>query len=96
MTVAAWIKPSKSGTQNIVKKTIGTTTANGYELSLSSGGKVFVRLNGNASFRIDSTTSFPTSGTVWMHVAATYGGGIIKLYINGVQEEGATSLWQAQ
>src|SRR5690606_18555669 len=88
MTIAAWIKPSKAGTQNILKKTIGTTTANGYELSLSSAGKVFVRLNGNANYRIDSTTDHPTSGNEWMHVAATLGGGVIRLYVNGIQEGG--------
>jgi hypothetical protein len=90
MTLAAWFRPSKSGTQNIIKKTIGTTTPNGYELSLATSGKVFVRLNGNASFRIDSTTSYPTNGTTWMHAAATYDGttNTIRLYINGVQEGG--------
>lgn len=87
ITMAAWVKPEKIGTtQNIIKKTIGTTTANGYELSLGSGGKVFVRLNGNATYRIDSSTSYPTTGTEWMHVAATYDGTNIKLYIDGVLE----------
>ncbi len=86
ITIMAWIKPGRVATQNIIKKTLGTTTANGYEISLSSSGKVFVRLNGNATYRIDLLTSYPTDGTTWMHVAATYDGTTIRLYINGVLE----------
>ncbi|MBK8784602.1 MAG: tandem-95 repeat protein [Anaerolineales bacterium] len=84
ITLVAWIKPEKVATQNIIKKTIGTTTANGYELSLSAAGKVFMRLNGNALYRVDSIASYPTNGSTWMHVAATYDGTNLRIYINGV------------
>jgi uncharacterized repeat protein (TIGR01451 family) len=87
ITLAAWVRPGKLGTQNIIKKTIGTSTPNGYEISLASSGKAFVRLNGNdANYRINSLTSYPIDGTTWMHVAATYDGTNIRLYINGVLE----------
>ncbi len=62
---------------------------NGYELSLSSANKVFVRFNQQTSsdtYRINSTTNYPTDGTTWIHAAATYDGSTIRLYINGVQE----------
>lgn len=86
VTLAAWIKPEVSGTQNIIKKVDGLS---GYELFLSSNSPdiVSVQLNGSTDYKISSTTTFPTDGT-WMHVAATFDGTVTKLYINGVQEGG--------
>lgn len=93
ITLSAWILPTRAGdaTQNVIKKTIGTTTANGYELSLASNGKVFVRFNGNSLYRVDSATDYPHNGSAWMHIAATYDGTTIRLYINGVSENPKTA-----
>ncbi len=90
ITMAAWVRPEKLGTQYLIKKAINTTT-NGYELSLSTngGGTVFVRFNeatSGATFRIDSTSLYPTDGATWMHVAATSDGTTMSLYIDGVLE----------
>jgi len=83
MTLAAWVKPEKTATQNLIKKTTGTTVHDGYELTLGSGGKAFVRFNGSATYRVDATIAYPIDGATWMHVAATYDGSSIKMYING-------------
>jgi hypothetical protein len=88
ITLAAWVRPLQSGTQYIIKKAISNTT-DGYELSLSNTGKVFFRINQQTSadvYRVNSITSFPTDGNTWMHIAATYDGITLKVYVNGVLE----------
>ena len=88
ITIAVWIRPGKVGTQYLVKKAIQSNT-DGYELSLSATGKVFTRFNQNTSgnsYRIDTTSSYPTDGSTWVHLAATYDGSTIKIYFDGDEE----------
>jgi hypothetical protein len=96
ITIAAWIKPTTSGTQYVVRKGRQDAT-DGYELSLSSDGKIFVRFNQASSgdaFRVNSTSKYPTNGSTWLHVAATYDGSTIKLYINGVLQGSKNATFQ--
>jgi 3-phytase len=87
ISLAGWIRPKKRATQNILKKAVNGST-NGYELSLSSDGKVFFRFNQTSSgdaYRLNSLASYPSNGSTWMHIAATYDGKTIRMYINGVE-----------
>lgn len=87
MTMAAWIRPQQKESQRILAK--GNVTTDGYELSLSSTGTVFARWNRNSAanaYRVISNSQYPHDGKTWMHIAASYDGKMMRLYINGKLE----------
>jgi Concanavalin A-like lectin/glucanases superfamily len=96
VTLAAWIRPDGAGTQYVLKKAI-SGSEDGYELSLSSSGVAFVRFNQASSgnnYRVESTTDYPTNGSTWMHLAATYDGSKVRLYVNGAPDDSLSASFQ--
>ncbi len=95
LTLSAWIKPQAQGAQDIISRaTIGAV--DGYSLYLNptnattNPGKIIFHLNEATSgntYRVISDTSYPFSGNTWIHVAATYDGTAMRMYVNGVEEE---------
>jgi len=86
-SLSAWIRPRTRATQSVLKK--GSSSADGYEIGLSSSGTAFARFNQASSgnlYRLDSTSSYPTDGATWMHLGVSYDGAEIRLYVNGLLE----------
>ncbi len=94
LTIAAWIRPMGTGftTQTLVSKDVFTgALVAGYELNLSSAGKVFIRINNDdTNYRLNSATSYPINGSAWMHVAVTFSSTSLKVYINGIEDASKT------
>jgi len=96
LTISAWIQPFALANQHIVSRS--APGVDGYVLGLAGStgtnpGTVFVQFNEATSlesFKLHSLSQYPTGGFSWMHVAATYDGAMMRLFINGV-EEGSTS-----
>jgi parallel beta-helix repeat protein len=87
MTVTAWVRPNLSSTyMYVLTKNVNTggTAVNGYDFSLTSAHLVRIRLNNSTV--LNSTTTYPHDGVTWMHIAATWDGSTVRLYLNGVQE----------
>ncbi len=92
ITISMWIKPEKVDTQYLIKKALNNSV-DGYELALASSGKAFFRFNQNTSgnnFRLDTQSSYPIDGNTWMHLAVTFNGSTIKIFVNGIQDNSTT------
>jgi hypothetical protein len=85
MTIEAWVRPtSRSNWDTVVMKGYGTT---GRAYALYAGDS-----NGRPATTVRiSTTERSAAGTsslalnTWSHVAMTYGGGRLRVYVNGAQ-----------
>ncbi|WP_152204327.1 LamG-like jellyroll fold domain-containing protein, partial [Georgenia thermotolerans] len=88
MTVAAWVRPEKVATQYLVKKAV-VGSRDGFELGLSSTGKAFFRLNEASSadrYRVNATSVQPADGRTWVHLAGTYDGTRMRIFVDGVEQ----------
>ena len=90
MTISAWIKADRfDNNQEIISKATGTGYRDyfwmiGFQKRIISNNEAFpvFKLKAGATKQIVSYSSRVYSGT-WYHIAATYDGNTMKLYLNG-------------
>ncbi|MFC4872912.1 LamG-like jellyroll fold domain-containing protein, partial [Negadavirga shengliensis] len=90
ITLSAWIRPAVRQTKSIVNK----STLNGYEINTTSSGRIEFWLNWDAhglTYHLLSNGSYPSNGSTWMHVAATFDGQTMKIYLNGIEDNSLTA-----
>jgi len=93
-SISAWIKPDVTSRFRLIFK-YGSTLKE-YFMQIAGGGKLQVNLkdtNNNASIGRNGNTTIPTAS--WSHVVMTYNGSgsatRIKVYLNGVLDNGSTT-----
>jgi hypothetical protein len=90
VTVAVWVKPSElGGTRTILRKRDGDTSA----LALMLVGKQFTFVI-NRQQGAPAAVSARARAGAWVHVAATYDGQVLRLYLDG--KEAATTRARGQ
>ena len=86
-TISAWVRPDAADKDMMVMAHDGDGGGNdGYSFYLTSNGTVsFSALNNNSAIdqNVESSNSFAAG--VWSHVAGTYDGDTLKVYLNGTE-----------
>ncbi len=82
-TVEAWVKPTGGAWLAAVSKFVHTSSNEGYSLEIFSDNKVSLLYGNNWSDWNATTSTTALTPGVWSHIAATYDGSTVKIYING-------------
>ena len=95
LTVSAWIYRNSTSTRDVILQKGSTTyldDRNGYYLVVKAASdsgysnKAMFYLMVNGQHKIAPPSDTPIMEDTWYHVAATYDGSSIKIYVNGVEE----------
>lgn len=86
LTMEAWIYPTSWKSQvwqgNIISKESAVGT--GYMLRAGSGGRLNINIGSGGPWNELTSSSAVLTLNTWQHVAATYDGSYLRLYVNGV------------
>ncbi len=83
LTVEAWVKPTAAQWGSIVSKFQHAAAHEGYSLEMFSDYRISLLFGNNWSDWNAYTTTNSLTPNTWNHVAATYDGSTVRIYING-------------
>jgi hypothetical protein len=83
ITISAWINGTYTGNHHVVRKLNDTSQGVIYLLRVNGSGILQPALNNGTPYTIFNSTNSLQNNT-WYHVAFTYDGNNVKIFINGV------------
>lgn len=83
LTLEAWVKPNGGVWVAVVSKFVHTASAEGYSLEIFSDNKPSLLFGNNWNDWNAATSNTALTAGVWSHIAATYDGSTVKVYVNG-------------
>lgn len=88
-SISAWVNVESHTVERMVVAQKQEAEAGRFSISIDSTGKLKSFLGGSSSVTLLGTTTIPTGH--WSFVTATRNSGTIKIYLNGSEEDSATS-----
>lgn len=85
MTICAWINPDVSTGFQTVLDQRNSSGSTGVYLGLNSSERLYAECASSNDTSITGTTDLSTSD-LWHHIAMTYDGAYLRIYVNGVAE----------
>jgi hypothetical protein len=83
ITIEAWVKKTSSSTKGIVSKRINPIES--YDLATDNGNKPLMQIWIDGDYEV-ATSGIALVVDTWHHVAGTYDGSNVKIYVDGVLE----------
>lgn len=88
-TISAWLKPSFQNSKQVsILSKRNAAFTEGFDFTLSANNKIEIAWHNSSLQSLRSTTSIPNDQ--WHHVAVTYNGTQVSIYIDGVLDVSAT------
>jgi hypothetical protein len=91
ITIDAWVKPTSSGHPRPILQKRSSANVGGYTFETTNSP--FDPVNGlqfgiwiGGTLRLLQTPANVLTNSTWQHVAATYDGTVMKIYVNGVEQ----------